>query len=112
MIIAKHGTPQTPHYYLEIDSDERYSHALRKMFRHTYLRLRHSMDGPTEIGGLIVTQAMRRHPGAHRQAAFMGALPYIGKPSQRFEDRVIAEMLPPMTDGQRQHLLGPLRAAA
>ena len=34
MIIGQHGTPQSPHYYLEIDSDERYSARLRKMFRH------------------------------------------------------------------------------
>src|SRR5216684_9122969 len=40
MIIGKHGTPQAPHYYLELDADERYSHTLRKMFRHPYLRLR------------------------------------------------------------------------
>src|SRR6266478_3834861 len=58
MIIGKHGTPQSPHYYLEMDSDERYSHTLRKTVRHPYLRLRYSMDGPTELGGLIVTAAM------------------------------------------------------
>jgi len=51
MIIGKHGTPQSPHYYLEMDSDERYSHTLRKTVRHPYLRLRYSMDGPTELGG-------------------------------------------------------------
>jgi len=62
MIIGKHGTPQSPHYYLEMDSDERYSHTLRKTVRHPYLRLRYSMDGPTELGGLIVTAAMRGHP--------------------------------------------------
>src|SRR5580704_18051399 len=49
MIIGKHGTPAAPHYYLEIAADERYSHTLRKSFRHPYLRLRYSMDGPTEL---------------------------------------------------------------
>src|SRR5271166_5174972 len=44
MIIARHGTPASPHYYLQIDSDERYSHTLRRMFRHPFLRLRYSMD--------------------------------------------------------------------
>lgn len=99
MIVAKHGTPQSPHYYLEMDSDERYSHALRKMFRHAYLRLRYSMDGPTELGGLIVTAAMRRHPErVGKQLSWVRFL-YIAKHRARFESRVIAELLPPITPG-------------
>ncbi|HVA40790.1 MAG TPA: arginine N-succinyltransferase [Candidatus Binataceae bacterium] len=95
MIIGQHGTPQSPHYYLEIDSDERYSARLRKMFRHTYLRLRHSMDGPTETGGLIVTQAMRhRSERIGKQLSWVRFV-YIGRHRKRFQDRVIAEMLPP-----------------
>ncbi|HZO82350.1 MAG TPA: arginine N-succinyltransferase [Candidatus Binataceae bacterium] len=95
MIIAKHGTPQSPHYYLEIDSDERYSARLRKMFRHTYLRLRHSMDGPTELGGLIVTRAMRHRPERiGKQLSWVRFL-YIARHPRRFESRVLAEMMPP-----------------
>src|SRR5579883_3185382 len=96
MIIGKHGTPAAPHYYLEMDSDERYSHTLRKSFRHPYLRLRYSMDGPTEIGGLIVTAAMRGHPERiGKQISWVRFL-YIGIHRKRFEDRVLAEMLAPM----------------
>ncbi len=97
MIIAKHGTPLSPHYYLEMNSEERYSHTLRKMFRHTYLRLRYLMDGPTEIGGLIVTAELRRHPERiGKQLSWVRFL-YIAKHRTRFEDRVIAEMMPPLT---------------
>ncbi len=96
MIIAKHGTPQSPHYYLEVDSDERYSARLRKMFRHTYLRLRYSMDGPTEIGGLIVTRAMRHRPERiGKQLSWVRFL-YIARHPRRFEQQVIAEMMPPI----------------
>jgi arginine N-succinyltransferase len=99
MIIAKHGTPQSPHYYLEMDSDERYSPSLGKMFRHTYLRLRYSMDGPTEVGGLIVKRAMRRHPErVGKQLSWVRFL-YLAMHRARFEKRVIAEMLPPLTPG-------------
>ena len=31
MIIGKRGTPVSPHYYLEVDSDERYSHTLENI---------------------------------------------------------------------------------
>ncbi|HTY56261.1 MAG TPA: arginine N-succinyltransferase [Candidatus Binataceae bacterium] len=96
MIIAKHGTPRSPHYYLEMDTEERYSRTLRKMFRHPYLRLRYSMDGPTEVGGLIVDPQLRRHPEkVGKQLSWVRFL-YIGKHRPRFEDRVIAEMLAPM----------------
>lgn len=96
MIIGKHGTPAAPHYYLELGSDERYSHSLRKLFRHPYLRLRYSMDGPTEIGGLIVTQAMRGHPERiGKQISWVRFL-YLGKHLARFESQVLAEMLAPM----------------
>ncbi|MGC1677191.1 MAG: arginine N-succinyltransferase [Candidatus Binataceae bacterium] len=95
MIIAKHGTPESPHFYLEVDSEERYSKRLGRMFRHRYLRLRHSMDGPTELGGLIVAPAMRRSPArVGRQLSWVRFL-YLAKHRSRFERRVVAEMLPP-----------------
>ena len=101
MIIAKHGTPQAPHYYLQIDSEERYSRILRKKFRHDYLRLRYSMDGPTEIGGLIVSRAMRGHPDhIGKQISWVRFLYMACNPS-RFEPQVIAEMLAPMLPGHR-----------
>jgi arginine N-succinyltransferase len=96
MIIGKHGTPAAPHYYLEMDSDERYSHTLRKSFRHPFLRLRYSMDGPTEIGGLIVTAAMRGHAERVGQQISWVRFLYIAMHRKRFEDQVLAEMLAPM----------------
>ncbi|HUY28379.1 MAG TPA: arginine N-succinyltransferase [Candidatus Binataceae bacterium] len=101
MIIAKHGTPQAPHFYLEMDNEERYSTRLRRMFRHQYLRLRHSMDGPTELGGLIVAPGTRRHPErVGRQLSWVRFL-YLAAHRRRFEPRVVAEMLPPRTPRYR-----------
>jgi len=96
LIIGKHGTPEAPHYFLEMASDERYSHTLRKLFRHPYVRLRYSMDGPSEIGGLIVTHAMRGHPKRIGKQISWARFLYIGKHIGRFENRVLAEMLAPM----------------
>lgn len=94
MIIGKHGTPSSPHYYFEMDADERYSHTLRRMFRHPYLRLRYSMDGPSELGGLIVSAAMRGHPERiGKQISWVRFL-YIARHRARFERQLIAEMLP------------------
>src|SRR5262245_19870780 len=97
MIIAKHGTPESPHYFLEMVNDERYSKTLRKMFRHTSLHLRHSMDGPTEVGSLIVDPRWRCHPERlGTQLSFVRFL-YLALHRERFADDVIAEMKPPLT---------------
>jgi arginine N-succinyltransferase len=97
MIIAKHGTPESPHYFLEMVNDERYSKTLRKMFRHTSLHLRHSMDGPTEVGGLVVDPHLRHHPERlGTQLSFVRFL-YIAVHRECFAGDVIAEMKPPLT---------------
>ncbi|HEV8715967.1 MAG TPA: arginine N-succinyltransferase [Candidatus Binatia bacterium] len=97
MIIAKHGTPESPHFYLEMATDQRYSKTLKKMFRHTYLILRRCLDGPTEVGGLIVDPAYRQHEGKiGKQLSFVRFL-YLAMYPERFEDEVVAEMMPPLT---------------
>jgi arginine N-succinyltransferase len=98
MIIAKHGRPDSPHFYLEMAEDQRYSKTLKKMFRHTYLTLRRCIDGPTELGGLIVDPAYRLHPAkVGKQLSFVRFL-YIAMHPECFEDEVLAEMMPPLTD--------------
>jgi len=97
MIIGKHGTPDSPHYYFEMNTDERYSQSLHRMFRHPYLRLRYSMDGPSELGGLFVDSAMRGHPEhIGTQISWVRFL-YIARHRARFEHKLIAEMLAPST---------------
>ena len=98
MIIAKHGTPESPHYYLEMATDQRYSKTLKTMFKHTYLTLRRNIDGPTEVGGLIVDPTFRQHPARiGKQLSFIRFL-YLAMYPDRFEDEVLAEMLPPLTE--------------
>jgi arginine N-succinyltransferase len=98
MIIAKHGTPESPHYYLEMATDQRYSKTLKTMFKHTYLTLRRNIDGPTEVGGLIVDPTCRHHPARiGKQLSFIRFL-YLAMYPDRFEDEVLAEMLPPLTE--------------
>lgn len=97
LLIAKHGTPESPHFYLEMATDQRYSKTLKKLFRHTYLTLRRSLDGPTEVGGLIVDPAYRQHEARiGKQLSFVRFL-YLAMHPDRFEDEVVAEMLPPLT---------------
>jgi arginine N-succinyltransferase len=103
-IIAKHGTPESPHYWLEVSSEERVSAELGRHFLHTKLRLRSSPEGPTEIGGLILDPRYRRHPEKCGKALSIVRFAWIAAHPERFEREVIAEMLSPF-DGPGKNRL-------
>ena len=95
MILAKHGTPGSPYYWLEISTEERRSPGLGKHFVHTKLRLRSTEDGPSEIGGLILDPDYRRHPKKCGKALSIVRLAYMSIHPDLFQREVIAEMLSP-----------------
>jgi arginine N-succinyltransferase len=94
-ILAKHGVPGRPYYWLEVSTEERRSGELGRRFVHTKLRLRSTENGPTEIGGLILDPAYRRHPKKCGKALSVVRFAYMGIHPERFEREVIAEMLSP-----------------
>ena len=94
-ILAKHGTPESPHYWLELSTEERQSTELQRRFAHDKLRLRSSSDGPTEIGGLILDPAYRRHAEKCGKALSIVRFAYMAAHLECFEREVIAEMLSP-----------------
>jgi arginine N-succinyltransferase len=94
-ILAKHGTPESPHYWLELSTEERQSTELQRRFAHDKLRLRSSNDGPTEIGGLILDPAYRRHVEKCGKALSIVRFAYMAAHLECFEREVIAEMLSP-----------------
>lgn len=94
-ILAKHGSEQSPHYWLELSTEERHCAQLGQRFAHDKLRLRASTDGPTEIGGLILDPRYRRHPEKCGKALSIARFAYIAAHRESFEREVIAEMLSP-----------------
>jgi arginine N-succinyltransferase len=95
MILAKHGSPEAPHYWLELSTEERSSIDLARRFVHPKLRLRSSDDGPTEIGGIVLDAAYRGHARKCGKALSVVRFAYISAHPERFEREVIAEMLSP-----------------
>lgn len=96
-IIAQHGTPKGPHFYFEISKVEKYSKSLHTGFIHEILRLRTDEQGPTEIGGLVVEPTYRNVPQKlGKQLSFIRFL-YIGSHRDQFQDRILAELQPPLT---------------
>ena len=103
-ILAKHGRPGTPYFWLAVTTEERRSAELNKRFVHTKLQLLSSEDGPTEIGGLILDPAYRRHAEKCGKALSVVRFAYISMHPERFERDVIAEMLSPF-EAPGQNLL-------
>lgn len=100
-IIAQHGTREAPHIYFDVLEEERYSQTIDKHFRHKVLRIGFDYEGPTEIGGLVLDPTYRGAPGKlGKQLSFVRFL-FIAMHRERFRDRVLAELLPPLgADGR------------
>jgi arginine N-succinyltransferase len=94
-ILAKHGKPGLPYFWLEVTSEERRSAELGKRLVHRKLQMRSTEDGPTEIGGIILEPAYRRHPEKCGKALSIARFAYISWRPERFEREVIAEMMSP-----------------
>lgn len=101
LIIAKHGNEEIPHYYFKILKRNHFSEDLGIGFIHQVLRFQTDTDGPTEIGGLLVDKSYRRRPERlGKQISLMRFL-YMGMYPERFENRVLCELTPPLTEEGR-----------
>ena len=98
LILHKIGTPGSPYFWLEVSEEERRSVELDRRFVHRMLRLRSTEGGPTEIGGLILDPAYRRHPERCGKALSIVRFVWMGLHPERFEREVIAEMMSPFEE--------------
>ncbi|MEW6056027.1 MAG: arginine N-succinyltransferase [Bdellovibrionota bacterium] len=97
MVAAQHGTADTPHFFFEVGSEQKYSQTISTGFIHGTLKLKYDTNGPTEIGGLLVDPDFRNsQERIGRQVSFVRFL-YMGMHKAKFKRRVIAELLPPLT---------------
>ncbi len=103
-IIAQLGRRDAPYIYFDVIIEERYSPTLDRHFVHTVLRLGHSYEGPTEIGGLIVLPECRRVPD--RVGLMISYVRFMFMALHRglFRNEVVAELLPPLLPDGRSHL--------
>lgn len=101
MILAKNGTPNSPNFSFKILKKERFSRELGIGFIHQILRLNANIDGPTEVGGLVVDRGYRRRPEKIGRLISLSRFLYIGMEPDRFENELHSEMAPPLTDEGR-----------
>ncbi|MGA8891436.1 MAG: arginine N-succinyltransferase, partial [Anaeromyxobacteraceae bacterium] len=101
MVIAQHGTRESPCTFLDVTERENYSSTLDRHFRHAVLSIGFHFDGPTEIGGLVVHPGARRSPlQPGKQLSFVRFL-YMAMHPDRFRKTVLAELMPPLERGGR-----------
>lgn len=102
MIFAQHGHLDAPHVYFDVVNDERYSSTVDRLFSHVTLRLGFSYHGPTEIGALVLDPGYRAY-GLGKILSLVRFL-FIAMYRDRFQDVVIAELMPPLLPDGRSEL--------
>jgi arginine N-succinyltransferase len=101
MVIAQHGTRESPCTFFDVSEREHYSSTIDRHFKHEVLSIGYHFDGPTEIGGLVVNPSERGgEERAGKQLAYVRFL-YMAMFRDRFRDKVLAELMPPLTKDGR-----------
>lgn len=96
MVIAQHGTRESPCTFFDVSEREHYSSTLDRHFKHRVLSIGYHFDGPTEIGGLVVHPQDRGGPEKPgKQLAYVRFL-YLAMHRERFREKVLAELMPPL----------------
>ncbi len=103
-LIARLGRRDAPYIYFDVIDEERYSRSLDKHFHHTLLRLGFSYAGPTELGGLVVDPSYRGSREKLGRFVSYCRFPFISARRDRFQDQLLAELLPPLEPDGRSHL--------
>lgn len=96
-IISKMGGPGRPNVSLKLGRREMFSKSLQMGTTHTVAKLWLDESGPTEIGGLILQPSYRGHKGKLGRFLSMVRFHFMGLHPGFFSERVIAEMMAPIT---------------
>ena len=96
-IISKMGGPGHPNLSLQMRSREFFSRDLQQGVKHITAQLHLDETSPTEIGGLILQPSMRGHPQKIGKQLSIARFHFVGLYRRWFSDRVIAEMMGPIT---------------
>jgi arginine N-succinyltransferase len=93
--------PGRPHTYFQIRKRELYSADLQTGQVHMTLQLCTDETGPSEVGGLVVGPSYRGHEQKLGMVLSLIRFHFIGRHRDWFSDRIIAEMMGPLTQDSR-----------
>jgi len=103
-VIACVSWPGKPHVYFQTRKREHYSEDLQTGAVHVTLQLETDETGPSEIGGLILGPSYRGHKDKLGSFLSLIRFHFIGLNRERFSERMIAEMMAPLTPDSRNTL--------
>jgi arginine N-succinyltransferase len=96
-IISKMGGPGHPNVSFALHRKEKFSTSLQVGATHTVAKLVLDESGPTEIGGLILQPSYRGHKAKLGRFLSLVRFHFVGLHPRLFSDRIIAEMMGPLT---------------
>lgn len=96
--------PGRPHTYLQVRERKLYSDDLCTGHVHTTLQLGTDESGPSEIGGLILSPSYRGRKEKLGALLSLVRFHFIGLHREWFSERMIAEMMAPITPDSRNTL--------
>lgn len=96
-IRAHQGGPQDPNWSLRLSEKKFHSQGLGQGTTHTTFQLHGDESGPSEIGGLILQPSHRGHKARPGRFLSFVRFHFMGLYPELFADRVIAEMMAPVS---------------
>lgn len=96
-VLAKMGGRGSPNVSFKLSQKQFFSKSLQTGTSHTVAQLYLDESGPSEIGGLILQPSYRGHKRKLGLFLSMVRFHMIGLHRTRFADRVLAEMMAPIT---------------
>ncbi|MCA3005844.1 MAG: arginine N-succinyltransferase [Planctomycetaceae bacterium] len=96
-VISKMGGPGAPNVSLQLSRKEMFSQSLAMGVTHTVAKIHLDESSPTEIGGLILQPSFRGHRLKLGRFLAQVRFHFIGLHRELFSDRVLAEMMGPIT---------------
>lgn len=103
-IISHMGGPGRPNVSLRLTKKEMFSQTLQMGASHVVAKLHLDETGPTEIGGLILQPSYRGHKAKLGRFLSLVRFHFIGLHRAFFAERVIAELMGPITPDGRNTL--------
>ncbi len=101
MAVSRMGGPGHPNLSFKLEQRHFFSQDLQQGTTHIVATLFMDESGPSEIGGLILGPSFRGHPHKLGKQLSLIRFHFMGLHRERFSDRVLAEMMAPITsDGQ------------
>ncbi len=96
-IVATISWPGHPHTFFQVRKREHYSVDLQTGQVHTTLEFGTDETGPSEIGGLILGPSYRGHKDKLGMQLSLVRFHFLGLNRQWFSERILAEMMGPLT---------------